>query len=393
MSNAGWKETTLDQIATIEGGGTPSRTDASNFGKFIDWVTPTDLAPIGEVRLLGSVSEGLSEKGLKSCSAKKLPAGTVLFSSRASIGKIAITDRECATNQGFVNLIPRCDVVDPWFLAYLLCHKTADISRLSGETTYKEVSRGKLKSYSVKIPSLPEQRRIMERVKEMLDRVDEIRTLREESLMEAEGLLPALIESSLKGTSGEDVLFGEVVSIEGKLVDPREKEYRKLLHVGGANIVSGTGKLINLETAEEEELISGKYNFTKEDVLYSKIRPYLRKVVRPDFDGLCSADIYPLHPRTDTLSRSYLFYLLLSQSFTDYANRVSNRAGMPKINRDQLFGYRFILPDIERQNEITQKLDEGLEATMAFIAEFNRATGEVAHIQESILLKAFAGEL
>jgi len=159
----------------------------------------------------------------------------------------------------------------------------------------------------------------------------------------------------------QHVCLGEVCGIESALVDPREKGFRALLHVGGANIESTTGRLFNLQTAEQEELISGKYLFGERDVLYSKIRPYLRKVALPSFSGLCSADIYPLRPVESRLHREFLFYLLLSLEFTEYANRVSNRAGMPKINREQLFAFRTVLPTPTEQARIVSRIREAMQ--------------------------------
>src|SRR4029077_970115 len=111
----------------------------------------------------------------------------------------------------------------------------------------------------------------------------------------------------------------DVCGISSALVDPRRTQYFKMLHVGGANIESMTGKLLDLQTAEEEGLKSGKFLFDEQMVLYSKIRPYLEKVARPDFRGLCSADIYPLSPIDGHLDRGYLYHLLLTPTFTDYA--------------------------------------------------------------------------
>lgn len=131
-----------------------------------------------------------------------------------------------------------------------------------------------------------------------------------------------------------------------------------MLHVGGANIESVTGRLLDLQTASEEGLISGKFHFQQDSVLYSKIRPYLMKVARPSFEGLCSADIYPLCPLIQVLDRDYLYYLLLSPGFTDFAISGSARAGMPKVNRDHLFDYRFELPSLNEQHRIVALLDE-----------------------------------
>jgi type I restriction enzyme, S subunit len=188
MGKDSWKRTSLGAIAALLGGGTPKRSDASNFGNYIDWVTPSDLAPIGEVKPLSKVKEGLSEKGLSTSSAKLMPSGSVLFSSRASIGKIAVADREFCTNQGFVNFIPNKNKVDAWFLAFLLRYHTNDILKLAGETTYKEIGRKKLNPFPIQIPPLKEQRRIVDRIRELLKRVEEIHSLRARSRKEAKSI-------------------------------------------------------------------------------------------------------------------------------------------------------------------------------------------------------------
>jgi type I restriction enzyme, S subunit len=102
--------------------------------------------------------------------------------------------------------------------------------------------------------------------------------------------------------------LSEVCEISSTLVDPRKSDFVNLLHVGAGNMISGTGELIDIKTAQEEGLKSGKFLFDKTMVLYSKIRPYLMKVARPEFDGLCSADVYPLLPKATKLDRDFLFY-------------------------------------------------------------------------------------
>ena len=190
---------TLEDVAALVGGGTPSRTKSEYFGGDVPWVTPTDLPPIGTVRFLGPVSENLTEAGLKNSSAKLVPPGSVLFSTRASIGKIAVTDRECATNQGFCNFVPKHGVLDSWYLAYYLSSETDNIAALAGKTTFKEVSRKKLRSFSIPVPSLSEQRRIVGHVRECVDRVDEIRTLLAQTSTEADLLMRTTLARAFTG--------------------------------------------------------------------------------------------------------------------------------------------------------------------------------------------------
>ncbi|WP_421278414.1 restriction endonuclease subunit S [Aeromonas veronii] len=187
--------------------------------------------------------------------------------------------------------------------------------------------------------------------------------------------------------------FSEVCEISSTLVDPRQDEYLEQLHIGGANIEAKTGKLLELRTAREENLISGKFIFDESMVLYSKIRPYLMKVVRPDFKGLCSADIYPLSPKSGLLDRNYLFHMLLSPQFTDYANAGSARAGMPKVNRGHLFSYRCFFPPIEQQIEFAASLDAIHEETQCLESLYQRKIAALDELKQSLLQQAFSGQL
>jgi type I restriction enzyme S subunit len=155
--------------------------------------------------------------------------------------------------------------------------------------------------------------------------------------------------------------LGEVCEISSTLVDPRKPDFINLLHIGAGNMISGTGELVDIKTAKEEGLKSGKFLFDRTMVLYSKIRPYLMKVARPEFDGLCSADVYPLSPDTTQLDRDFLFYLLITREFTEYAIEGSSRAGMPKVNREHLFSFTNYIPPLLEQKRIVAILDEAFE--------------------------------
>lgn len=297
-----------------------------------------------------------------------------------------LNQRVCRLEQFSTEILPE-------FVYYGINTHLRRIEDNTSYSTVKHISAKQIKEIAFSFPSVEEQQRIVGRIKECLARVDEIKQLRAESRKDASHILQSAIEDFIGNTSGDETTIGEVVSIDSVLINPRKEEYLDLLHVGGANIVSGTGELIDLKTAREENLISGKFVFTPDNVVYSKIRPYLRKVIRPNFRGICSADIYPLSPNTEFITADYLFYLLLSRDFTNYAITVSNRAGMPKVNRNQLFAYKFKLPKLEIQNEITAKLDEMRETSLSLAKEFKSSTEEVNKITDSILRKAFAGEL
>ena len=151
------------------------------------------------------------------------------------------------------------------------------------------------------------------------------------------------------------VRLGDVAEVASGQKDPTKKEFQDLLFVASDDIESGTGRLVNRRTVGQASVISGKYQFNECDVLYSKIRPYLEKVYRPRETGLCSADIYPLRPNS-MIGATYLALVLLSSSFTRYTRTCSDRTGIPKINRIDLFRYRLALPPLAEQQTVAAML-------------------------------------
>ena len=151
--------------------------------------------------------------------------------------------------------------------------------------------------------------------------------------------------------------FGRQVEIAEGQADPKIEPYASMTVVAPNHVESGTGRLLSQETAYEQGAISGKYICRAGDVIYSKIRPALAKVIVAPTDCLCSADMYPLRPR-DSLQRDYLFWLLLSPGFTAWSFVQSDRVAMPKINRKTLNNVNMPLPPLSEQVSIAQHLFE-----------------------------------
>lgn len=151
--------------------------------------------------------------------------------------------------------------------------------------------------------------------------------------------------------------MGGVARVVSGQVDPRIEPYSLMPLVAPDHTESGTGRLArSIPTAREQRAISGKYLFRSGTVIYSKIRPHLRKVCIAPFDGLCSADMYPLMP-ADDVHPGFLFASLLSERFSKYAESVSIRSGMPKINREELASFEFVLPSTrQEQTQIAETL-------------------------------------
>ena len=158
MSN--WKTCTIADLGTVVGGATPSTKNAANYdGGDISWITPKDLAGFSG-RFISRGERNITEQGLNSCSTQLMPAHTVLFSSRAPIGYVAIAEKAVCTNQGFKSVVPN-ENTDYMFLYYLLKYNKDKIEHLGSGTTFKEVSGNTMRGVEVVVPeTLDEQRRL-----------------------------------------------------------------------------------------------------------------------------------------------------------------------------------------------------------------------------------------
>lgn len=391
-----WTTTRLADIATILGGGTPSRSEPSYFGGHLPWVTPTDLAPIGKIVALGDVAESLTNTGLQNSSAKLIPAGSVLFSSRASIGKIAVTDRECATNQGFINLTPKADIACPWFLAYALGRYTSDLIQLAGKTTFLEIPRGKFRDFEVAIPSLPEQRRIVARIKACMERVAEIETHATMVARELDALFPALLNERfavIRDVHGARLLE-DVADIRGGSSLPKGTEIDEgttsvlLVKVGDMN-ADGNERTINVAREFLPLAKAGRGTIHAGAVIFPKrggaIATNKKRLLGRS--ALLDPNLMAVIAKHEVLRPDYLYYWCLALDLS----KLSNGGVIPQLNRKDLAPLELPVPDITTQSQIVEALQQAEQHCLQMRIEFQRVQADRARLREAILRKAFSG--
>ena len=167
-----WKEVTLGELGTIIGGATPSTKNPSFYDGNIPWLTPKALSVNSNKYILRG-ERNITEAGFKSCSCKMLPKGSVLFSSRAPIGYVAIAANDMCTNQGFKSIIPN-EETDSEFLYYLLKYNKGNIASQGSGTTFAEVSGKTMKEIEVMVPKETEDQRRIASILSSLDRKIEL---------------------------------------------------------------------------------------------------------------------------------------------------------------------------------------------------------------------------
>ena len=147
-----WERRTLDDVCDTIGGGTPSTAKPELWSDGdIPWFTPTDITRNSCLALLDSTTK-ITEAGLRRSSAKMLPPGTVLMTSRASVGFFGIIDAPSCTNQGFISILPK-DTRARMYLLHNLIHRVEEIRAHAGGATYKEISKGKFRALTVVTPN------------------------------------------------------------------------------------------------------------------------------------------------------------------------------------------------------------------------------------------------
>jgi len=367
---------------------------------------PEALA-LGNIRIVSKIGFELGkiklrqELGTKTEMILVRPGDLLLSGINAAKGAIAIYGREntepvaATIHYGAYSVVHgRVDIGYLWW--YLRSKPFREILFQSlPEGIKTELKSKRLLPIEIPLPSLAEQRRIMVQIEALAAKIAEARSLRHQAAEEAEALHLSVLHQHFvtEAATWTRMAMEEAIEINDKQVDPMLAEYSQLPHISGENMESKTCRLLPWRTAEADSVKSSNYLFSPGTVLYSKIRPYLRKAVFVDFRGVCSADIYPIRVVSQKLDPHFVKWSLVAEPFSEYANRLSGRTRMPKLNRKQLFGFGFSHPPLPEQHRIVAYLD-GLQVQVNALKRLQAETAaELDALLPSVLAKAFRGEL
>ncbi len=276
-------------------------------------------------------------------------------------------------------------------LKYLMYYLNAkDLNKFITGSTRGKLTKSALDSIQIPLPPLPVQNRIAA----ILDAADALRRKDQELLKKYDELAQAIFidmfGDPVRNEKGWEVKkLGDAVHFPSGLVDPKTKPYSSFYHVGGDNIERNTGRLFGLKRSNELSLKSGKFHFTKNHILYNKIRPNLNKVALPDFEGICSADMYPLLPNENLILKEYLYFIIRTDSYLDFAEKQARRANIPKINMKEMACFEFPIPPLE----IQIKFVELFEVLKVNSVKINQTLIKSDSLFQTLLHKAFKGEL
>lgn len=402
----GWEVAPLKRFTSIQTGNTPSKTSDSNYyaSTGIPWIKPDNL---GYSHSISKTSEHLTSEG--ALCARIMPPNTVYVCCIGSLGKVGYSSISCACNQQ-INALIFNDLMFWKYGYYLTIAQESQYLLFGNGNVLQIINSTSQGNIACVLPPLENQHLIACYLDSVCSDIEVLISKTRSSIEEYKKLKQAVITQAVtKGVRGEREMkdsgvewigeipvnwtiqrFARVAEVKSNLVSP--DNYLEYPQISPENIEKDSGKLLlPCRTVAEVGVISGNHLFYKGQILYSKIRPKLNKVCIAPFDGLCSADMYPIESKNDT---RYIMYCILSNGFLQQVSMITeNRVKMPKINQVELSKVLVAIPEtIAEQKEIADYLDAKCAEIDGLIAKKEQLVKELEGYKKSLIYEVVTGK-
>ena len=414
----GWTECLIGEVSKVVAGGTPPSKDPTNFSPLdtgLPWITPADLSGYKQI-YISRGARNLSEKGFDSCSAVKMPAGSVLFSSRAPIGYVAIAANEVTTNQGFKSFVLP-DEINSHFMYYYLKSVKPVAEAMATGTTFKELSGSATAQLPFVLAPINEQKRIADKLDAVLARVDACRDRLDRVPVILKRFRQSVLAAATSGKLTEDWHAEQTIASHpttwqiGTLANllvgkprngysPRAVEYpTSVKSLTLTATTSGRFKGEHFKYIDEKIPPDSHLWLQPGDILIQRANTLESVGISAVYDGPSSTFIYPdlmMKAKANNLVETkFLHYLLLSEPvrrhFRD--NATGTAGNMPKINQPTVLTAPVTWPSREEQAEIVRRVESLFDYADRLEARFATARAQTERLTPALLAKAFRGEL
>ncbi|PGW74475.1 restriction endonuclease subunit S [Bacillus thuringiensis] len=436
-----WVWTWAGTVAEIMGGGTPKSTVKEYYEDgTIPWITPADLSKHQNM-YISKGNRNITELGLNKSSAKMLPVDTVLLSSRAPIGYVAIAAEALCTNQGFKSFVPS-NALNPKYLYWYLKFSKFYLESMASGSTFKELSGAKCKDIQFPLPPLNEQKRIAEKVERLLNKIDEAKQLIEEAKETFELRRAATLDKAFRGELTKKFRESQRnktnIELENNIVkkfksqlDSKIKENLYVLPEGWKwvevndlieNMTYGTSSktnddvsgtpIIRMGNIQEGKITKVNYKYLPtdhpdvlkfdvqtNDILFNRTNSYelvgKSAIITEEFDGKYSFASYLIRLRLiekDILAPYIVQFINSHIGREMLLSMVTQQVGQANINSQKLASLMIPLPTIEEIEEINKSLKK-LDVRERNTIKILELDSTVNNLKQSILSKAFKGKL
>lgn len=267
------------------------------------------------------------------------------------------------------------------YLFYYLHTKSEESLKIAAGAAQPNLSTAQIKSFIIPIPPLSEQQRIVDYLDAAFAKIDAMKANAEKALNEAKALFQASLKEMLEPKEGwEEKKFGDVC-----WYNKNNGIHKGTKYVGMEHIEQGTGTLIG--TISSDDVLSNTFAFNKGDVLYGRLRPYLKKVIVADFDGCCSTEIFPIQSKR--IIASFLKYWFLTDEITNKVDATCAGCRMPRGNMNDVLKFDISYPPLPEQHSIVTTLDSLKSKVDRLQANFEKISQECDALKQAILRQVF----
>ncbi len=334
----------------------------------------------------------IDEKKFSEMKRFELNSGDLIMSCSGTMGKIAIVPeniKKGIINQALLKLTPSKKISTVFLKLWMQSESFQEsLKEYSGGAAIQNLaSVAILKQIEIPLPPIPEQQRIVSILDEAFAAIAKAKANAEQNLKNAKELFESYLQGVFekKGDGWEEKKLGEVIEY-----DKNQNIYKGLPYVGLEHIESNSGRFIG--SLEPQVVKSSTFFFNEQHVLYGRLRPYLNKVLLPNFEGHCSTEIFPVKVGKQIV-REFLFFWLITDSTVKKIDATWTGTRMPRANMNQVLEFDFAFPPIPEQQTIVHQLDALRAETQKLEALYQQKIADLEELKKSILQKAFAGEL
>lgn len=389
----GWRKMRLGDCCEIVSGATPSTAVKAFWEGDICWATPKDLSDLEGSRIT-TTQRKLTRAGLSSCAASVLPTGSVLFSSRAPIGHVAINAVPMATNQGFKSFIPRPDLVHGEFLYWWLRVNRPYLESMGNGATFKEVSKSVVSRIEVPLPPLAEQRRIAD----VLNRAEALRAKRRAVLAQLDDLRQSIFlemfgDPLASSTKAANIRVGSVTRrITYGFTSTMKHLDTGIPIITAKNVRDGFVDFENVHYAAESEFeaLTAKSKPQRGDILITKDGTIGRcAVVDTDVRFCINQSVALVQPKHDEIMPAYMVAYLSTNRVQDAMKRMGKGNALAHLQITELAELELPLPSMAAQRDFTRRV----AAVQKLKAAHRASLAELDALFASLQRRAFRGEL
>ena len=380
----------LGDVCKVVSGTTPKSNIEKYWDGEIDWITPAEISE--NTKFVKESQRKITELAVKESGLKPFPKGTVILSSRAPIGKVAIAGKTMYCNQGFKNLICS-EIIYNEYLYWFLKAKNEYLNSLGRGATFKEISKEIVENIEIPLPEIDEQKEISQK----FEKIDELISCRKEQLSKLDELVKARFVEMF-GEPGSDIFGKGLISLgECCEINPKKGQDNRLvpdLKVSFVPMqaVSEKGEIDPSEEKIYDEVKTGFTYFAENDVLFAKITPCMENGKGAVAKGLIngvgfgSTEFHVLRPVEGISNPYWLYEITAFEEFRkNAAENMTGSAGQRRVPASFLENYKIALPPLELQNQFAAFVEQ----TEKIQAEVQKSLDELEILKKSLMQKYF----